>query len=248
MWAGKWKGKAKMKFLGQFDTVQTFWSLFSCHPPDSLTDQSHLHVFKTGVAPIWEDPHNASGGYIKITAATPAVSYKMWHLLVLNMIGEQFPVDLTINGTTIIMHQSGNNILKVWLPSIERHVVAKTTEFISRILDQSYYVEPLYFIPHKLVMNSSKHVTVPHHPPGSVGPESGMGANVYRAPPIPPAPSAPRVSSAPDYGLGSPTHERSAPPKSPRPPPATPPRKSFSPEALVLLGKLLPWKSIKAAQ
>lgn len=28
------------------------------------------------------------------------------------------------------MHQSGNNILKVWLPSIERHVVAKTTEFI----------------------------------------------------------------------------------------------------------------------
>lgn len=48
---------------GEFCTVEDFWCYYNnMRRPSGLDANSNYHIFKTGVKPMWEDPHNAKGG------------------------------------------------------------------------------------------------------------------------------------------------------------------------------------------
>eukprot|EP00667_Euglena_gracilis_P014059 EG_transcript_14547 len=156
MWSSKWKGKPNVQYLSRFDTVQAFWKNFKDHSPTSIPDKSYLHVFKEGIAPLWEDPQNVNGGHFKLTTNTAESSLRMWQTIVLNLIGGLFPMENCVNGASIVVHGVGNNLIKVWLSSADKDTVARTKSFLVDILDpQDYVNDKVTFVPHKLVLPSN---------------------------------------------------------------------------------------------
>jgi len=156
LWTSKWKGKPNVQYLSRFDSIQSFWQNFREYSPESLADKSYLHIFKDGMAPLWEDPHNVNGGHFKLTAIVPEGSLVMWQSIVLNMIGEQFPTNNCINGVSIVVHGVGNNLIKVWLNTTDKETVALTKAFLLNILNpEDYLTDKVTFVPHKLVLPSA---------------------------------------------------------------------------------------------
>lgn len=48
-----------MKIVASFDSVQGFWSVYShLVRPNDLTGHCDLHVFKSGIKPMWEVSNN----------------------------------------------------------------------------------------------------------------------------------------------------------------------------------------------
>lgn len=44
-----------LKIVATFDTIQSFWSVYThLVRPNELTGHSDLHVFKSGIKPLWE--------------------------------------------------------------------------------------------------------------------------------------------------------------------------------------------------
>lgn len=44
-----------LKIVATFDTIQSFWSVYThLVRPNDLTGHSDLHVFKSGIKPLWE--------------------------------------------------------------------------------------------------------------------------------------------------------------------------------------------------
>jgi len=109
--------EASLRNLCTFGTVQDFWRCFNNLPAvGQLGIKSSFHMMKEGVKPIWEDPHNASGGcwVMRIRKEDTAT---VWRELVLAVIGEQFaPIlseDDDIGGVTISIRHN-DNIAEVW--------------------------------------------------------------------------------------------------------------------------------------
>jgi len=174
LWTSKWKGKPNVQYLNRFDTIQTFWQNFKEYSPENLADKSYLHIFKDGVAPLWEDPQNVNGGHFKLTAITPESSMVMWQSIVLNMIGEQFTTSSYINGASIVVHGVGNNLIKVWLTTSDKEAVARTKAFLVSILNAAdYLTDKVTFVPHKLVLPSSSQQKSPSplRSPAKMSPE-----------------------------------------------------------------------------
>ena len=91
VWTSKWKGQPNVTHVGRFDSIAGFWAYFNNAQPSQLADKCYLHVFKDGIAPMWDDPHHASGGHFKLTARTQTSSLSVWQTLMLMLIGEQLP-------------------------------------------------------------------------------------------------------------------------------------------------------------
>lgn len=175
LWTSKWKGKPNVQYLSRFDTIQSFWQKFREYTPDSLADKSYLHIFKDGMAPLWEDPHNVNGGHFKLTAIVPEGSLVMWQSIVLNMIGEQFPTNNCINGVSIVVHGVGNNLIKVWLNTTDKETVALTKSFLMNILNpEDYLTDKVTFVPHKLVLPSGNQKTSQNKATTIQGSECGV--------------------------------------------------------------------------
>jgi len=144
-----------VKFISQFNSVQVFWDQFRARPVSELPDKTYLHVFKNDIKPLWEDPSNYCGGHFKLTARSQAQSEKMWMVVLLNMLGEQFPFTDFVNGASVMSNQVGNNLVKVWLATTEKSKVQAVREFLRTILDAEDYMSNVTFVPHKLVVKGA---------------------------------------------------------------------------------------------
>jgi len=162
LWLSRWKGKVTVQLKGRFDTIEGFWVSLNQHPVSNLRDKQHLHVFQDGIPPLWEDPANASGGHFKITARTYDATVAIWQSIVLHMIGEQCPTDVFVNGVLFIFHTVGDSIVKVWVPTVDKAIVEMTKSFLEDAIlsaGPSAAAERLVFVPHKLVLGSTKKPT-----------------------------------------------------------------------------------------
>ena len=55
--------EANQKPVINFDTVEDFWSLYNhIEVASKLQIGSDYSLFKKGIKPMWEDPHNKDGG------------------------------------------------------------------------------------------------------------------------------------------------------------------------------------------
>lgn len=87
--------------MGRCASVEQFWSLY-CHlvRPSSLKPFRELHLFKSGIKPMWEDPCNAKGGKWVIRLRKNRID-RAWENACMAMLGEQFLVGPEICGIVL---------------------------------------------------------------------------------------------------------------------------------------------------
>ena len=228
VWKSKWRGDPKLTHLSDFDTFEGFLQSVGSTPSSSLTDKHYLHIFRQGIRPMWEDPQNASGGHFKLMATTPEASTALWQALLLNMLFDQLPGAAKCNGASIVVHNIGNNIVKLWLGTAHTDAVGAVKAFLRRTLrPEDYVAEKITFVPHKLVIRGSS-----KKPPQQLTDAPGPAKRPARPPPA----AARCAEEASDGGSiassfgpasederHSPMHARAKPKAPPPAPPATPP-------------------------
>lgn len=89
------------------------WSLY-CHllRPTELKPYRKLHLFKSGIKPMWEDPENLRGGKWILRLRKNKVN-RAWENVCMAMLGEQFLVGPEICGI-VLSTQYPEDLLSVW--------------------------------------------------------------------------------------------------------------------------------------
>ncbi|KAH8260511.1 hypothetical protein KR038_002720, partial [Drosophila bunnanda] len=99
-----------------FNTVEDFFSVYYfIKPPSDLKIFNDYMVFKQGIRPMWEDDFNKEGGrwIMLLDKASKAFSDKLWHDLLLCIIGECFEYSDQICGVVINVRNKANK-LSLW--------------------------------------------------------------------------------------------------------------------------------------
>jgi|Transcript_111814 hypothetical protein len=165
VWKSKWKGTPDLQQHGDFSDVRGFWTEFNRCMASTPPDKSYLHIMKEGIAPMWEDPNNSTGGHFKIIAVTQETSWYVWEAIVLRMIGALFPDNNLINGASIVVHSHGSNLIKLWLSTTNKSLVQMTKATLVSALDPAHYqTDRITFVPHKLVIKGSSQKLMPAIP------------------------------------------------------------------------------------
>lgn len=102
-----------LHFIGRCATVEQWWSLY-CHllRPTELKPYRKLHLFKSGIKPMWEDPENIRGGKWILRLRKNKVN-RAWENVCMAMLGEQFLVGPEICGI-VLSTQYPEDLLSVW--------------------------------------------------------------------------------------------------------------------------------------
>lgn len=108
-----------LKLVGDFGTVEDFWSYFNnMRKPSGLEYNSNYHIFKQGVKPMWEDPQNAKGGkwILQLKGNQKEKLNEYWEAIVLSIIGEMLEPEENgseICGAVMSKRKTGDRIA-VW--------------------------------------------------------------------------------------------------------------------------------------
>jgi translation initiation factor 4E len=111
--------KDSTRSIAEFDTVGSFWSVFSAVPQPSVFAQglgveisesnsviNSLMLFRRGVSPEWEDPVNADGGHFQFhwrpNGISPAQLDEYWNNLVLAVVGNTIEAEGEFSSNPII--------------------------------------------------------------------------------------------------------------------------------------------------
>ncbi|UXI20247.1 hypothetical protein NH340_JMT06190 [Sarcoptes scabiei] len=123
-----------LKIVATFDTVQKFWAVYThLVRPNELTRHSDLHIFKSGIKPLWEDEANKNGGMWKLRVRKGLAS-RLWENLLLAYIGEQFKIDDEICGVVISCRYQ--DYLSVWNRNgQDSESIQKIKQTLKRVLD-----------------------------------------------------------------------------------------------------------------
>lgn len=62
---------------------------------------------------MWEDPANEKGGRVQFRMGKPYAN-KFWEELTLAMIGDEFPLEVSVNGVTATIHPD-RIAISVWV-------------------------------------------------------------------------------------------------------------------------------------
>ncbi|EJY57603.1 AAEL005796-PB [Aedes aegypti] len=102
-----------LHFVGRCASVEQWWTLY-CHlvKPTMLTSFRKLHLFKSGIKPMWEDPGNVRGGKWVIRLRKNKVD-RAWENVCMAMLGEQFLVGPEICGV-VLSTQFPEDLLSIW--------------------------------------------------------------------------------------------------------------------------------------
>ncbi|XP_020807689.1 eukaryotic translation initiation factor 4E [Drosophila serrata] len=107
-----------------FNTVEDFFSVYYfIKPPSDLKIFNDYMVFKQGIRPMWEDDFNKEGGrwIMLLDKASKAFSDKLWHDLLLCIIGECFEYSDQICGVVINVRNKANK-LSLWTKNARNSV------------------------------------------------------------------------------------------------------------------------------
>lgn len=90
-----------LHLIGRCATVEQWWGLY-CRliRPSTLKPYRELHLFKSGIKAMWEDPQNAKGGKWVIRLRKNKID-RAWENVCMAMLGEQFLVGSEICGVVL---------------------------------------------------------------------------------------------------------------------------------------------------
>ncbi|KAK3715087.1 eukaryotic translation initiation factor 4E [Vermiconidia calcicola] len=87
--SGKQDWNELLKEVISFNSVEEFWGIYNnITPASELAQKSDYHLFKQGVRPEWEDPHNKHGGRWSYTFKGSKANDETWLNIMLAGIGE----------------------------------------------------------------------------------------------------------------------------------------------------------------
>lgn len=109
--------EASLQKLCTFHTIHEFWKCFNNLPSvEKLQSKSSFHMMRDGIAPLWEDPKVANGGFWTLRVLKNNTT-TVWKELILAIIGEQFEPTISeedeICGLTVSLRQY-DDIIRVW--------------------------------------------------------------------------------------------------------------------------------------
>jgi translation initiation factor 4E len=150
------------RFIGSFKTVPEFWGYFNNLPkPSDLFYQkdigkpfydingsereiASISLFRKGIKPEWEDPHNKIGGEVTLRKfykkGIAPVEYldQLWENLSMGCIGEQFSKAESVTGIRVVdssvpSHKKPLYRIELWFSNLE--YAYKMEEDFKRILN-----------------------------------------------------------------------------------------------------------------
>ncbi|KAG4080017.1 hypothetical protein HA402_006329 [Bradysia odoriphaga] len=121
--------------IGRCGSVEQFWSLY-CHlvRPSTLKPYRELHLFKSGIKPMWEDPSNVKGGKWVIRLRKTKID-RAWENACMAMLGEQFLVGPEICGI-VLSTRFPEDLLCVWnRTSTDQSSINRIRDTLRRVLN-----------------------------------------------------------------------------------------------------------------
>jgi len=109
---------SNIKEVFAFDTVEDFWRMYNnVALPSQLQQGCTYNLFKTGIAPKWEDPSNANGGRwtVVVPRTTKGMMDKLWLWLVLACIGQSIEEDLDYICGAVANRRKGGDKISIWV-------------------------------------------------------------------------------------------------------------------------------------
>ena len=87
---------------------------------------THMHLFKTGIKPVWEDPAFVNGCQLEIKSQKQQTS-KFWEDLILAMMGEQFEEENFIAGMVMKLKPQFDKIA-IWMVDASNEKAIKSVK------------------------------------------------------------------------------------------------------------------------
>jgi len=108
-----------IKMLGQpFNSVEGFWAHYSWikrpsgEEHERMPPSTDLHIFRSGVKPMWEDPGNRLGGKF-VVRVRKGLAARYWEDLCCAIVGEQFGVGDEVCGAVLSLRFQ-EDIISLW--------------------------------------------------------------------------------------------------------------------------------------
>ena len=102
--------------------------------PSELPFYSDIHLFKENLKPMWEEEGNRLGGKW-ILRLKKGLSTRLWELLVLAVIGEQFNVGKEICGIVCSIRPQ-EDLISVWTKTANNQVITqRIKETMKKVLN-----------------------------------------------------------------------------------------------------------------
>lgn len=113
--------ESNMKEIGDFASVESFWTLYShLKRPSEMPAPSDYQMFRKGVKPIWEDPENKLGGKWLIRVKKEYTD-RLWEDLLLAIVGNQFEASGygEVCGAVISIREF-HDVISLWIKSTNK--------------------------------------------------------------------------------------------------------------------------------
>ncbi|XP_055300293.1 eukaryotic translation initiation factor 4E type 2 isoform X2 [Sitodiplosis mosellana] len=126
-----------LHLIGRCASVEQWWGLY-CRliRPSTLKPYRELHLFKSGIKAMWEDPQNAKGGKWVIRLRKNKID-RAWENVCMAMLGEQFLVGSEICGV-VLSTRFPEDLLSVWNRSAaDQNCTNRIRDTLRRILNLS---------------------------------------------------------------------------------------------------------------
>lgn len=122
--------KSKLKQVGSFDSVLSFWRYYSwMKTPSQLTPGMNLYVFREDLEPMWETFPKGGCWIIRFHKANSqnGIIDRVWEELLLAIVGEQFrtPELVGVSLSRRQNHKTVSHILSIWNKNTEDKPSAK---------------------------------------------------------------------------------------------------------------------------
>ncbi|CAF1450305.1 unnamed protein product [Adineta steineri] len=124
-----------LKKLGTFGSIEEFWCYYDHMKfPSDLPLYSDIHLFKENLKPMWEEEGNRLGGKW-ILRLKKGLSTRLWELLVLAVIGEQFNVGKEICGIVCSIRPQ-EDLISIWTKTANNQsVTQRIKEAMKKVLN-----------------------------------------------------------------------------------------------------------------
>ena len=115
--------------IGSFGDSDEFWTIYShLRRPNVLPVNSDIHLFRSGVKPVWEDPINASGGKWIIRLKKGLIN-RLWEHLCLALITGDLDIS-DVNSFeacgVVVSIRYQEDILSIWSRTATDEIIKKT--------------------------------------------------------------------------------------------------------------------------
>lgn len=115
--------------IGTFGTSDEFWTIYShLRRPNVLPVNSDIHLFRSGVKPVWEDPTNAAGGKWIIRLKKGLIN-RLWEHLCLALITGDLETSESSQFEAcgvVVSIRYQEDILSIWSRTAADEIVKKT--------------------------------------------------------------------------------------------------------------------------